>query len=179
MSGPRVHYEYHVELKPFQQELTKFPILFMLGELQYFTHITEGQRVFRRAREPIIIRKLARIPVGDSLFDHIQDFKDILTEMDIPEIEQSKILYKIASKANGMDTYCGAFMSVRIVKVIFRPDQSAVNNEEKDVAKAEGKVSDKQHPEDIASFGGCRLDTCGHLAAIIYVVNSDGYYSCS
>nr|TKR78591.1 hypothetical protein D5086_0000281560 [Populus alba] len=67
----------------------------------------------------------------------------------------------------------------RIVKVIFRPDQSAVNNEEKDVAKAEGKVSDKQHPEDIASFGGCRLDTCGHLAAIIYVVNSDGYYSCS
>jgi hypothetical protein len=33
-------------------------------------------------------------------------------------------------------------MSVRIVKVIFRPDQSAVNNEEKDVAKAEGKSMD-------------------------------------
>jgi hypothetical protein len=142
MSGPREHYEFHVELKPFQQELTKFPLLFLLGELQYFTHITEGQRVFRRAREPIIIRKLARIPVSDSLFDHIQDFKDILTEMDIPKIEQSKILDKIASKANGMDTYCGAFMSVRIVKVIFRPDQSAVNNEEKDVAKAEGKSMD-------------------------------------
>ncbi|KAJ6733684.1 hypothetical protein OIU74_005468 [Salix koriyanagi] len=107
MSDLGVHYEYHVELKPFHQELAKFPLLFLL--------------------------------VSDPLFDHIQDFKDILTEMDIPAVEQSKILDKISSKAHGVDTYCGSFMSVRIVKVILRPDQSAVNNEEKDVAKAEGK----------------------------------------
>ncbi|KAJ6366298.1 hypothetical protein OIU77_002809 [Salix suchowensis] len=104
MSDLGVHYEYHVELKPFHQELAKFPLLFLLGELQYFTHITEGKE-----------------------------------EMDIPAVEQSKILDKISSKAHGVDTYCGSFMSVRIVKVILRPDQSAVNNEEKDVAKAEGK----------------------------------------
>ncbi|KAJ6419308.1 hypothetical protein OIU84_029419 [Salix udensis] len=139
MSDHGVHYEYHVELKPFHQELAKFPLLFLLGELHYFTHITEGKRVFRRAGEPLIARKLARIPVSDPLFDHIQDFKDILTEMDIPEVEQSKILDKISSKAHGVDKYCGSFMSVRIVKVILRPDQSAVNNEEKDVAEAEGK----------------------------------------
>ncbi|CAK7354912.1 unnamed protein product [Dovyalis caffra] len=110
MSAPVVHYEFHVELKPFQRELMKFPVLFLFGEVHYLMHITERLMEFRRAREPLIIRKLAQIPVGDSLLDHIQDFKDILTGVDIPEVEQSKIGDEIAAKALDMDTYNGTFI---------------------------------------------------------------------
>ncbi|CAK7354918.1 unnamed protein product [Dovyalis caffra] len=117
MSAPVVHYEFHVKLKPFHQELTKFPVLFLFGEVHYLVHINEGLMEFRRAIEPLIIKKLAQIPFGDSLLDHIQDFKDILTGVDIPEIEQSKIIDEIAAKALDINTYSGTFMSVEIVAV--------------------------------------------------------------
>ncbi|KAJ6918602.1 hypothetical protein NC651_012759 [Populus alba x Populus x berolinensis] len=56
-----------------------------------------------RRREPPFIRsKLVHIPFSDSLLDHSQDFKDILTSLDIPESEQSNTRL-IASKAIGMD----------------------------------------------------------------------------
>jgi hypothetical protein len=60
--------------------------------------------VFRRKEPPFIRSKLVHIPFSDSLLDHSQDFKDILTSLDIyPGIRTIKDTRLIASKAIGMD----------------------------------------------------------------------------
>ncbi|CAK7354920.1 unnamed protein product [Dovyalis caffra] len=105
---------------------TTFLVLFLLGEVKYLEQIIEGSKVFGRVMDRL----------------HQEDSKEILTEMDIPKTKYSKILDEIASKAHGMNTYSGSFMSIRMEKVIFRLVQNTVSNEE-DVARADGKSMDE------------------------------------
>ncbi|KAJ6741010.1 E3 UBIQUITIN-PROTEIN LIGASE PRAJA [Salix purpurea] len=68
-------------------------------------------------------------------FDHIPDFKEILTVMGIPEENQSVMLQKIELVALKMDSYDGNYMEVKIIEVNYRETRPRV--EEDDIARAE------------------------------------------
>ncbi|CAK7354908.1 unnamed protein product [Dovyalis caffra] len=55
--------------------------------------------------------------------------------MGIPGIMSSDILFKIATKARGMDTCNGVFLTVGVVETIYQ--EIRIHNEEDDISRAE------------------------------------------
>jgi hypothetical protein len=134
-----IDYDFIVRLKPktirnsqhvnVDQLPTTFPVNFLL----YKREIYSLHGVYRR---PVAIsRKIIHIPVGDSPSHYINDFKEILTDMGIPEIKISQILFEITTKAHGIDTSNGVFMFVSIRKTVYQ--EARLHNEEDDIARAE------------------------------------------
>ena len=143
-----VHYDYIVRLKPktnrnsqrvnSDQPLQKVPATFPVNFLLYKREIYSLHGVSFSAidrRPEAISRKIIHFPVGDSPIHHIDDFKEILTDMGIPGIKISQILFEIAAKAHGIDTCNGVFMIVSIRKTVYQ--EPRLRNEEDDTARAE------------------------------------------
>ncbi|CAK7354934.1 unnamed protein product [Dovyalis caffra] len=89
-------------------------------------------------RLDLVSHEIIYIPVGDSLHHHIKDFKEILTNMGIPGIMSSDILFKIATKARGMDTCNGVFLTVGVVETVYQ--EIRIHDEEDDISRAEREL---------------------------------------
>ncbi|KAG6767509.1 hypothetical protein POTOM_028714 [Populus tomentosa] len=115
--------------QPLQEVPTTFPVNFFL----YKREISSLHGVYRRPEA--ISRKSIHMPVGDSPVHYINDFEEILTDMGIPDIKISQIIFEVATKAPGIETCNVVSMLVAIRKTVYQ--ETRPRNEEDDIARAE------------------------------------------
>ena len=120
----------HVNIdQPLQEVPTTFPVNFFL----YKREIYSLPGVYTRPQA--ISRKIIHMTVGDSPIHYINDFKEILTDMGIPDNKMSQIIFEVATKAPGIETCNGVSMLVAIRKTVYQGTR--LGNEQDDTARAE------------------------------------------
>ncbi|CAK7355016.1 unnamed protein product [Dovyalis caffra] len=125
----------HVNEESLRQTDATFPVKFFLSKIHLLIDSSLRWMHFPERGPQLINRKVAHVPVKDSLLDHIQDFKEILTVMGIPQNNQPDMLQEIESVARRMDSYDGVYLEVKIMEANHQEIRRRV--EEDDIARAE------------------------------------------